>query len=211
MTLEYPQPEEKETGFSAAEAARGGLRPEDVTSKERAAQVRNFLLRVTQSQLRGSHAAEAENFAHEAYLLALKHLGSFNGTGPFEAWLSRIAVNVVKGHFRTASSRLTDQFNNRDFAVEERESPYDEEERAMVRDGIKRLSETLREVARLSFVEGLSMKEISGKTGLSEKTVKARLHRARLVLKKYILFKIGKSKINPEPVEINPDSSELVN
>jgi RNA polymerase sigma-70 factor (ECF subfamily) len=145
---------------------------------------------------------EAEDVSQEVFITIFKSIDSFRGDSKFSTWLYRIAVNHCKNRIKYLSRR-----HDRD------QSEYDEEvmgdeaagaatpnpaprpdkqlegvelEQIMQRC-IAQLEEEHRVVIVLRDVEDLSYEEICAITNLPTGTVKSRLHRARLVLKKMML------------------------
>ena len=141
--------------------------------------------------------ADAEDAAQEACLKAFRNLATFRADSKFGTWLVSITLNVARNRLRR--NRLT-QMESLDIPPEEqghvspallrdwREVPSEVLERAEVRrtlqNAIVALPEIYREVFLLRDVEGLSIKEAAETLGVSEASVKVRLHRARTMLQK---------------------------
>jgi RNA polymerase sigma-70 factor (ECF subfamily) len=146
---------------------------------------------------------EAEDVSQEVFITLFKSIDSFRGDSKLSTWLYRIAVNHCKNRIKYLARR-----HDRD------QSEYDEEllrehaagaatapnpaprpdkqlegvelEQIMQRC-IALLEEEHRLVIVLRDVEDLSYEEICAITNLPTGTVKSRLHRARLALKKMML------------------------
>lgn len=133
---------------------------------------------------------EAEDLASEVFLKALESLKTYQDRGlPMQAWLFRIAHNLVVDHFRKSSrqkvvtlenTELTDQSD----PVEAAETNL---EIARVNQAMQSLSEDQREVIRLRFFGGLSSKEVSQVLNKSDGAVRemqrASLEKLRNLLK----------------------------
>ena len=140
--------------------------------------------------------ADAEEVAQEAVLKAFSNLASFRGESKFSTWLIQITYNEAKMKLRKArpnlyeslddSQRNEGEFWPKDFA-DWRPIPSelleDNEIRQAVQDAINSLSANYREVLILRDVQRLSIKETTTILGISEGSVKTRLHRARLLLR----------------------------
>ena len=146
---------------------------------------------------------EAEDVSQEVFITVFKSIDSFRGDSKLSTWLYRIAVNHCKNRIKYLARR-----HDRD------QSEYEEElmrehaagaatapnpaprpdkqlegvelEQIMQRC-IALLEEEHRLVIVLRDVEDLSYEEICAITNLPTGTVKSRLHRARLALKKMML------------------------
>jgi len=145
---------------------------------------------------------EAEDVAQEVFITVFKSIDSFRGDAKFSTWLYRIAANHCKNRIKYLARR-----HDRD------RTPYDEKsERAIagavaapapvarpdrqlegveleqiMQEAIASLEEDHRLLVVLRDVEELSYEEICEITGLREGTVKSRLHRARMALRKKLL------------------------
>lgn len=151
----------------------------------------NLALRMTGSP------EDAADLCQEAFLNAWRGLGKFQGESSFATWLYRLTTNVCIDFLRREKRRsslsmtvsLDGEEEERQAQLpDERFSPHLEAERKERRDalraGLSALSEEHRRVLILRELEGLSYGEIADLLGLEEGTVKSRIARARLALRK---------------------------
>ncbi|MGI8789185.1 MAG: RNA polymerase sigma factor [Pyrinomonadaceae bacterium] len=134
-----------------------------------------------------------EEAAQEIFLKAFTRIGSFEGRGSMEGWLTRVAVTtcinltrVAKRQPELSISDLTDEENN---WLEEKiynastENYRNEEDKLVAADLVNRVLATLppKDVLVLTLVdgEGESLKEVAKATGWSESRVKGKAFRAR--------------------------------
>jgi RNA polymerase sigma-70 factor (ECF subfamily) len=135
---------------------------------------------------------DAEDAAQEAFVIAYRSLGSWRGSGPFGAWIARIAVRLALRHAsrRKALVRLEPSVTDRDtrgaanLAATSDGTRHDpvsmtirHERAAAVRLAVGRLHEPYREVVALRFFGELSLAEIAATSGRPLGTVKTHLHR----------------------------------
>lgn len=143
--------------------------------------------------------AEAEDVAQEVFIAVFKTIDTFREESKFSTWLYRVAVNHCKNRIKYLARR-----HDRDREeIDESQhgpgvngsiggplpsSPQKALESAqmekLMQDAIANLDDDQRIVVVLRDVEDLSIEEICEITGLPDGTVKSRLHRARLVLRK---------------------------
>lgn len=149
--------------------------------------------------------AEAEDIVQEAYVRAFTHLGSFRGEASLSTWLSRIVINEALGRLRTRRRRERAVMPFRQPAAEAHIIPFplnsasDDPERTMAQRQILQLVEkatdNLPDIYRAVFVarviEGLSMEETAELLGIRPETVKTRLHRARVLVRRQLDEQIG--------------------
>ena len=114
--------------------------------------------------LRIGDRAEAEDLAGEVFLRALESLKSYRERGvPMEAWLFRIAHNLVVDHLRKKAKRKTVTID--DVELEGGINPAMIAERNIELERVKKAMEQLtqeqREVLGLRFFGGLSSREVS--------------------------------------------------
>jgi len=139
---------------------------------------------------------DACDVVQEAFLRAFKSLKKFNMKSSFSTWLYRIASNICidqlrkNKKFRVYPMSYQDNFseNNTKFAVESDDLPEEQAERRETRkrvnQAINKLPEEHRIIVVLRDIQGMSYKEIAEILKLNIGTVKSRINRARLSLKK---------------------------
>ena len=136
--------------------------------------------------------ADAEDAAQEACLKAFRNLASFRADSKFGTWLVSITLNEARNRLTHMESLdiPPDEHGHVSPALlrDWREVPAEILERAEVRlilrKAIVALPEIYREVFLLREVKELSIKEAAETLGVSEASVKVRLHRARTMLQK---------------------------
>ncbi|MGZ3631400.1 MAG: RNA polymerase sigma factor [Candidatus Limnocylindrales bacterium] len=115
---------------------------------------------------------DAEDALVDASLRAWQHVGSLRDPDRFEAWFSRIVVNVCRD--RLHRRRLPEVL------VTEPRSPGDGfaqvDERAALRQALAALSPEHRAVIALHYLEEQTVEQIAAQLGIRTGTVKSRLH-----------------------------------
>jgi RNA polymerase sigma-70 factor (ECF subfamily) len=143
--------------------------------------------------------AEAEDVSQEIFITVFKTIDSFREEAKFSTWLYRVAVNHCKNKIKYLARRHERDRDELDETNEGRataavDPPLPRPDRALegvqldkiLQAAIATLDEDHRVVVVLRDVEDLSIEEICEITGLPDGTVKSRLHRARLALRKKI-------------------------
>jgi len=140
--------------------------------------------------------AEAEDVMQDTFLNAFKGIDKFVGRSSLRTWLYRIAYNAAVLRLRKRGPELI----SLDEAADPEEGwslpkeffdwsnmPERELEKAEVRAEMERAIDELPPTLRAAFVlrelEDLSTEETARALGVTEATVKTRLHRARLWLR----------------------------
>ena len=148
--------------------------------------------------------ADAEDAVQDALLAALTHVHQFKGQAQMSTWVTSIVINSsrMKLRKRSASMQLSlDEARGDDFPLAEvipdtrpgPEAEYRQREMAkMLTDAISRLSPILRKTFDLRDLRGLSIREAAHVMGVPSGTVKARLARARMRLRKAMVSGYGK-------------------
>jgi len=156
------------------------------------------LYRVARAILRDD--AESEDVMQDAYVRAYQHLDQFAGRAPFSTWLTRIAVHEALARLRTRkrNPQLGDAEEEGDPLMDLAEhspSPEDNaslaEASRLLEEAVLRLPDQYRIVLTLRDIEDLSTAETAATLDLTEENVKVRLHRGRLMARKWLLSKVG--------------------
>ncbi|MBI4164135.1 MAG: sigma-70 family RNA polymerase sigma factor [Acidobacteria bacterium] len=149
---------------------------------------------------------DAEDVLQEAFLKAFQHLAEFRADSRFYTWLVRIAVNESLMKLRKKRSDrsvpLEDEIGEdgepiprelADWKPNPEQIYAQAEIENVLRDAAQKLPATYRTVFLLRDVEDLSTAETASVLSLTEGTVKARLFRARLMLREELskVFKRG--------------------
>ncbi len=155
----------------------------------------NFGLRVC------GHMQDAEDIMQETFLNAFKSLKDFREETKLKNWLFRIAANAC---YRKRRKKVCEpdrelsleELGNpgeegRDFEIPDwSKSPADDlmrtELREAISDAVRGLPPKYRLVFNLRDIEGFNTQETADILGITVQSVKTRLHRARLFLRKEI-------------------------
>ena len=148
--------------------------------------VYNVALRMT------SDPHDAEDVAQEAFIDAFRAWERFRGEAQVSTWLYRITVNrsLMKARKEKKARELT-QTGLEDTEVVSWEpgpeqAAISSELREKLSDGIQLLPADLRVAVVLRDVQGLSNNEAADAMDISVSALKARLHRGRVLLRKYL-------------------------
>lgn len=135
--------------------------------------------------------ADAEDVAQDALLAAVRGIGTFRGDGAVTTWLYTVARRACARKRRRERSRPAADDQDASGEVDPA-SPApdalasDHELRAALELAIRQLPLSLRPVLVLRDVEGLPASEVASALGLTEATVKTRLHRARAAVRAHL-------------------------
>jgi len=149
------------------------------------------------------HRADADDMVQEVFLQAFRKWHTFKGEADPGTWLYAIAARSCKARTRRKGGidrrmpAISQLMPWRETTVMEAaaapEGEEDSAERneavARVQLEIARLPEFLRLPLVLKEVVGMSVEDTAAAMGLAENTVKTRLHRARLALRKAMMAK----------------------
>ena len=164
---------------------------------EHSADVYALLFRLT------SDAEEAKDLTQETFLRAFQNIDRFRGDASLRTWIYRIAINQARNRWRwwrrrrrdaTVSIDATDErfetplaatLSNKNAASPEQET-LARERQTQLRDALRGLRRSYREAVVLRDVEGFSYEEIAQTLQISIGTVKSRISRGRLELRKQL-------------------------
>jgi RNA polymerase sigma-70 factor, ECF subfamily len=141
---------------------------------------------------------EAEDVAQETVIKVYQNLAKFRGDSQFRTWVLSIARNEGLGRLRKVSSRREDSLDadtdeqTGDYTpailTSWREIPSEALEQKelgnLLRKAIEGLPEIYRNVVLLRDIEEMDIRETAVALGISEASVKVRLHRARALLQR---------------------------
>ena len=142
---------------------------------------------------------DALDLAQEAFLNAWRGLPSFQGNSSFSTWVYRLASNACIDFLRKRKRRqqgesphsLDDEEAPLPEPADPRGSPEEELERRELRRAVERGLQALpdhhRQVLVMRELSGMSYQEIGAVLDLDLGTVKSRIARARLALKKFLV------------------------
>ena len=135
---------------------------------------------------------DVEEICQEAFLSAIRNLGSFHGHSQFQTWVFRIAANKARDYrqHRQAAKRGGGQIMVPLHADKPDDGPapdppssapgpdtvlMDAERAALLHEALERLGEPCREIVELRYFAGLGHEEIGRALGMNPKTVSSRL------------------------------------
>ena len=142
---------------------------------------------------------EAMDLAQEAFIRAWQNLDSFQGESSFGTWLHRLTTNVCLDHLRKQNRRqeiaVTISLDEEPAGWNEPADLSQDPQRILeqnqlqeaVVQGLEKLPEHHRRPLVMREVAGLSYQEIAGALELDLGTVKSRIARARMNLRKILL------------------------
>ena len=161
-------------------AAAGDERAFERLYRQHVARIHSLVRRMT-----GGRESEADELVQDVFVRAWQRLSTFRGEAAFGTWLHRLAVNLVLNAQKSAA-RGRKLFED-DAAIElspgRRETP---EEAMDLEQALGRLPKGARQIFVLHDVEGFLHEEIAELLGVATGTSKAQLHRARMLMRRYL-------------------------
>jgi len=142
--------------------------------------------------------ADAQGAVEEAFLQVFQNLHQFQRTSKFSTWMIRLVVNESFRTLQTRRQNLTDPLecenaegnclpiNVADWAPNFERSYGRRELREILLNALDKLAPILRTIFVLRDLEGLSTEETAEVLSLDAGAVKARLLRARLLLREHL-------------------------
>ena len=135
---------------------------------------------------------DCDDIFQNVLLIAWQRAGQYNGEGPLEAWLKRIAINQCRNHFRAINvirrklhqvgQRLIGETTNSTstYSIAEHGAQVKDEGLA---SALNQLSQQDRMAVVLFYLEGYSGKEVAEQLGIKTDALHVRLHRIKKRLK----------------------------
>lgn len=130
----------------------------------------------------------AEDLLHETFLKALLALP--DGHGNMRAWLYMVARNLFYNQQKKKSREIL--MDEQIYPLEEKtekglpEKIFEEEDRRMLYQAIRRLDIKKREIIQMQYFGGMTQKEIAAVLHSTLENVRVLAYRARKELKKYL-------------------------
>ncbi|MDP6730482.1 MAG: sigma-70 family RNA polymerase sigma factor [SAR324 cluster bacterium] len=124
---------------------------------------------------------DVEDLYQECTCAIFEALPKFEGRSSISTWIVGICRNVFSNYvyYRQRDRNLKDR-------LQTRETHHDLEERLELSLLIEKLPELLRQVHKLYYLEGRTVREISATLGKAEGTVKYLLHQLRAELREML-------------------------
>ncbi len=137
---------------------------------------------------RTGNVHDAEDLTAKVFFRALSHISNYVEKGvPFQAWLYRIAHNLVANWHRDQGRRkiiALDDYVAHSLTSEAPDRLTEElEERSLLLEAVRRLPEDRQQLLLLKFVEQMSNAEIGAIMGRTEGAIKSLYHRTLLALR----------------------------
>lgn len=139
--------------------------------------------------------AETEDLAQDIFIRAYRGLSGFRSDASFSSWLYRIAVNRCRDHAKSARSSREERMAHpaleaaaslRDPSGAGRTPEAEFERRALgarLRAALEELDPAHAVPFLMRYEERLSYREMAGRLGATEGSLKVRVHRARKTLR----------------------------
>ncbi|MGB7924679.1 MAG: sigma-70 family RNA polymerase sigma factor [Pyrinomonadaceae bacterium] len=163
--------------------------------KERSGDVYALLYRLTDDP------EEARDLTQETFLRVFQSIDRFRGDAGLKTWIYRIAINQARNRWRWWRRRRRDATVSLDApdgqseqslgsrlratgTIDPEQETLAREREAALRTALRSLGRSYRETVILRDVEGLSYEEIAAALEISVGTVKSRLSRGRMELRR---------------------------
>lgn len=140
------------------------------------------------------NASRAEELTQEVFMGLIRSRGSWRQEASFKTYLYRIAFNQCASEARRADFRVVDPLEREDGSTIDVEdqgmSPDDRatqhQEAAFVVEALDRIDPEQREAIVMREYQGLSYEEIAEIAGVAVGTVKSRIFRGKLELRRHL-------------------------
>ncbi|MCS7080192.1 MAG: sigma-70 family RNA polymerase sigma factor [Chloracidobacterium sp.] len=150
-----------------------------------------------------SSPARAEELCQDVFVALVEHAASWRGESSVKTYLYRIAFNRLVSEARRSEHRLTATppttadkatmpVHHEPVSDERPDVQFESKERTrLVREALTLLPPEFRDTLVMKEYDGLSCEEIADITGVAVGTVKSRLFRAKLELKRHLTARLS--------------------
>jgi RNA polymerase sigma-70 factor (ECF subfamily) len=146
---------------------------------------------------------DAEEVTQDVLYKVYRSVGSFRGDAALSSWIYRITFNAAMSRARTASFRRSQEEDRRQLAADPEDLTSAQDQipdlsdmadeqilRSQLRQRVLRAVLALPAIYRapvvLRDIQGMSTEEASAMLRVKDQTLKSRLHRGRLILRKQL-------------------------
>lgn len=144
--------------------------------------IKEKLYRVSFVYLRNED--DALDCVHDGIIKAIKSLDTLKEPQHFNTWITKIIVNVCKDHIKKNSKVVLVDINDYENKLISEDNKNDIN--FEIKTALNKLSEKERNLIVMRYLEDNSLKDIVTKTNLPLGTVKSRLNRTLIKLRKYM-------------------------
>ncbi len=133
---------------------------------------------------RNCRASDIDDAVQETLLLLYRRVGTLRAVTSFSAWIFAVAKRACLRLLRMGAAVDDTKADDMDARLAHLRP---EDLRIDLCRAIQSLPEHYREVVLLRDIEELSIDEIAAVLGLTRESVKARIHRARIMIREYLI------------------------
>jgi len=123
-----------------------------------------------------------EDVVQDGYARALKYISSFNKSGNFQHWFSRILRNTCMDFKISQKGRDCDEFDE-ELVEGMLDSGYYKILSEEIFNSIEDYPEHIKEVSTLYFKNGFSTKDINKITGIKKRSIEQLLYRFKIMIR----------------------------
>ncbi|MDH7514103.1 MAG: RNA polymerase sigma factor [Clostridiales bacterium] len=158
----------------------------DILIRKHSDRLYHVILQLVQS------AATAEDLLQDTWLLVIRNLHKFDLAYPFPPWVTQIAVNACRSHWR--KEKLRNLLKSSGMRPEIKSSASEQtpdfsrevELRKVAQEALKSLPPRLREIVVLRFYSGLTYEEMADALKIPLGTAKSRLSFSMMKMRHFI-------------------------
>ena len=157
---------------------------------------------------------DAEEVVQDVLLKVVRKIDAFRGDAALSSWIFRITFNTAMSRLRRSKAMRAAEVNEIEIGAapgDEKPAAFDPADRSNLADesllnaqlrerlaaAIVNLPEIYRQPVILRDIEGLSTEEASTRLRVKDQTLKSRLHRGRMLLRKQLADFAGGLSMRP--------------